>query len=105
MESMKDRAPSEFSLEYHGIDYPSYWQGAGVSFTKWDNCFVGVGDTPFEAGEDALENAAQCGYDVDEIENDLENEPSAIEDSGLTESEIEDADELPQCYAVLYVKE
>lgn len=67
--------PIEHSLEDHGIENASYWQGAGVSFTNWEACFTGVGSTPKEAAEDALEQAACSGWDVDEIKVDLKEFP------------------------------
>lgn len=71
--------PIEYSLEDHGIENASYWQGAGVAFTNWKACFTGVGSTPKEAAEDALEQAACSGWDVEGIENDL-SDKSAIPD-------------------------
>jgi len=90
----------------HGIDFPSYFQGAGVAFTDWDECFTGIGDTPKEAAEDALEIAAQSGYDVEKITNDLDDFPSAYaetqEENDEDEGEFEG--EYPNFYVTLYVK-
>lgn len=63
--------PSDYSLENHGVENAQYWQGAGTSFSDWEECFTGIGDSPKEAAEDALEMAAQNGWSVDDIENDL----------------------------------
>ena len=45
-------------VQYHGIDHPDYWQGAGVCFTKFDEIVTGIGDTPAEALDDAIEQIA-----------------------------------------------
>lgn len=41
-----------------GIEHPDYFQGFGVSFTRFDDAVVGVGSTPAEAYADALEQIA-----------------------------------------------
>jgi hypothetical protein len=45
----------------HGVDNSQYFQGAGVSFTEFDDCATGVGNSEREALEDALESLAQSG--------------------------------------------
>ncbi len=46
-------------LQYLGIDHPQYFPG--VSSTATHTAYVGVGCTPYDAGEDAIE---QYGGDV-----------------------------------------
>jgi len=102
-----DKKIHEHEFVNHGIDFPSYFQGAGVAFTDWDECFTGIGDTPKEAAEDALEIAAQSGYNVDKIDNDLDDFPSAyveMQEADEDEDEDEDDGEYPQFYVTLYVK-
>jgi hypothetical protein len=48
----------------HGIDGEQYFPGCGVSWTEFDHCVTGIGDTEREAGDDALDQAAQQGLDV-----------------------------------------
>ena len=61
----------QHEIEDIGVDYPDYFTGRGVSFTKWDDVFVGIGNSPWEACEDALEQAASAGWAVDDIPNTL----------------------------------
>lgn len=46
-----------------GIVNSSYFQGAGTSGTEWDAVYVGIGDNPKEAAEDALEQAVSDGWE------------------------------------------
>jgi hypothetical protein len=43
-----------------GVDTPDYFQGFGVSYTPFEHCTYGIGDTAEEAYDDALESVAQC---------------------------------------------
>jgi hypothetical protein len=79
MESYK---VSEHQWEDIGIEHSQYFPGRGTAFTEWDDVFVGIGDTPEEAAEDALEYAAQCGYELDGIEA-----PAWSKRSGISVSE------------------
>lgn len=90
----KSNAILEWSLEDHGIDNPQYFQGHGVSCTDWDDCATGCGDNPREAGEDALEQLAQQGYEIPPA---LEQEISALPESPSAAAEQEKtiADEIP----------
>lgn len=57
----------QYALEYHGIDHDQYWSGVSTVFTNWDYVFTGIGDTPHEAGEDAIDMLAQS-IDVDNLD-------------------------------------
>jgi hypothetical protein len=60
---------TEFDVINHGIDYPDYFQGCGVSFTGFDDVVTGYGSSEAEAFDDALEQLASCGrWDIDGIE-------------------------------------
>lgn len=48
-------------VELHGVDNSSYFQGAGVSFTRYDDIYIGIGDSEREALENALEDLASTG--------------------------------------------
>lgn len=50
---------TEFSFEDLGVNSASYFPGVSTYGTDWDAVFVGVGDTPLEAGEDALKSLYQ----------------------------------------------
>lgn len=73
-------------VEDCGIDHAQHFPGAGAY--GCDDVFVGCGDNPSEAMEDALEQAADCDWDADAIERDPEvakalaaHEPSAMEET------------------------
>lgn len=59
----------------HGVEHEQYFQGCGVAFTEYNEVFTGIGDSAYEALDDALENAAMSGYDVSGVENTLSDEP------------------------------
>ncbi len=61
----------KYKIEDIGVDYPDYFNGRGVAFTVCDEVFVGIGNSPWEACEDALERASNAGWIVDEIPNTL----------------------------------
>lgn len=59
---------SEYEIRDHGVDGEQYFQGAGVAFTKWEDCYTGIGDSTAEALEDALEQLAMSGeYDAESL--------------------------------------
>jgi hypothetical protein len=58
----------EFELVDHGIENEQYFQGCGVACTQFEECATGIGDTPAEAIDDALECLAQQAWDVDGME-------------------------------------
>lgn len=72
----------EFEVIDHGIEHEQYFQGCGVSFTKFEDCFTGIGSNASEALEDALDQAEQFGYDTSDIELDQTNDvPTETEGS------------------------
>lgn len=44
-----------YQIDNLGPDHEQYFQGAGVSFTKYDDVAVGIGDNAVEAYQDAVE--------------------------------------------------
>ena len=99
---MSNRKPSDYSIDDMGVDHPQYFQGAGTAFTNWEECFVGVGNTPYEALEEALDNAACNEWDVETIPNNLSDE-SDISEPEENEDEGEEPSEL-QHYVALYLR-
>lgn len=53
-----------FQVIDHGADGAQYFQGCGVSFTRFDHVVTGVGDTGADALDDALEQMASDGYGI-----------------------------------------
>lgn len=56
---------TDYAITDYGIGHAEYFQGHGVAYTEYEHAALGIGDTYSEALNDALENAAQQGYDVD----------------------------------------
>ena len=44
-----------FQVIDHGIDHEQYFPGCGVAFTRYTDAATGIGDSPREAAEDALD--------------------------------------------------
>ena len=60
---------TDYQLIDHGIDHAQYFQGCGVSFTKYTMCVTGAGSNFKEAIEDCFEQIALTGkYDTEEFE-------------------------------------
>lgn len=88
----------DFEIQDKGFDHPDYFRGAGVAYTKWDDVYVGVGDSPWEAGQDALDALEQAGYDVP---HDLKKEANK-----LSKKKDPAAEENPDFlhYIAVYIK-
>jgi hypothetical protein len=57
-----------FEILNHGCDHNQYFQGCGTSFTAYDACYTGAGDSPAAAYADAMEQVYQSGeYDGDKL--------------------------------------
>jgi hypothetical protein len=63
---------TEFEIVDHGVEHEQYFQGCGVAFTKFEECYTGSAKSAREALNDALEQLASAGeYDVMTAEADL----------------------------------
>lgn len=59
----------EFEVVNLGVEFPDYFQGFGVAFTSFDDCYYGIGSNPAEALDDCLEGIAMAGtVDVVDLE-------------------------------------
>lgn len=98
------RKASDFKVRHHGIEYDQYWQGAGISFSRWTDCATGIGDCNAAAFEDALDLLGQSGWDTEALESQIRAEIGALVD----EVNARKPDILPEdChyYVTIYVKE
>ena len=73
---------TEYEIVDHGIEYEQYFQGCGVSFTKFETVATGIGNSLQEALNDAVEGIAQQGY---EIPNELEQEINKADNTNHAE--------------------
>ena len=58
----------KFEIVDHGIQHTQYFQGCGVSFTKFENVVTGAGESAKSAFEDCLEQIVLDDFDVSSIE-------------------------------------
>jgi hypothetical protein len=65
---------TDYEIVRHGVELPDYFQGCGVSFTRFEHVATGIGDMEKEAFDDALEQIAMSdSLDDGELER-LESE-------------------------------
>jgi hypothetical protein len=55
---------NKFELVDHGVEHEQYFQGCGVAFSEYDECYTGIGASLREALEDALEQIASNGHEI-----------------------------------------
>ena len=99
-----------FEIIGHGVCHSQYFQGCGVSGTHFDNVATGVGDSPGEAIDDALETMAQDDIDRPIIElveaSDEYKKCKASEESVAADQRKElglsDDEDLPDCNEVYW---
>lgn len=48
----------KFEIVDLGVHHPGYFQGFGVSYTQFEHCTYGIGDTAEEAYQDALDSVS-----------------------------------------------
>lgn len=61
---------SNYEITDYGIENADYFQGHGTSFTRYAHSALGCGDSYDEALEDALDSAAQEGFEIDLLPED-----------------------------------
>lgn len=58
------RKAKEYEIKSHGYEAADYFQGCGTAFTRFEECYTGIGDNASAAYDDALEIVAASGeYD------------------------------------------
>jgi hypothetical protein len=90
----------DYEIRDHGVENEQYFQGCGVSGTKFTDVYTGIGDSAYDALEDALEQAAMSDWNVDSVENDLSKE----DDVPQTEDDSEDYSDMHH-YVSIRVKQ
>lgn len=92
--------PEEHRIDDLGVQHSQYFQGAGVSYTPWRDCAVGIGATAREAAEDAADSLAQNGWETEAFDADIAALPDVPED------ELLDADDDSEIWhhIVIYVR-
>lgn len=81
-----------FRVLDHGCDHEQYFPGCGVSFTQYEACVTGIGDSAKEAANDALEqlyeavpcdNLAVC--DAEALQSACDAQSDAIDTGDSTD--------------------
>lgn len=102
------KALRDFRIEHAGTEYSDYWQGVGVSCTKWDDVAIGVGSDGVEAYCDALNNVHElCGRAAGVIPDKCPEDIKALAvdyDTLAEESDSLDWGEYPNVYVAIYVQ-
>jgi len=83
----------DFELVDLGIDNSQYFQGFGCAFTPYTDCAVGIGDTPAEAFEDCLDQAAEMGVDTEDLEARIREEWGKVPDTPSVSEEYPDSED------------
>src|SRR5688500_3354046 len=83
----------------HGIEHEQYFQGCGISGTSYTDCATGIGDSFFEALEDAADQLAQQGFEM--LPPELEAE---IEEADRTEIDRSLVNDECHYYASILIK-
>jgi hypothetical protein len=73
---MKMTKTADYEISDYGIENTQYFQGHGTSFTKYEYSSLGCGDSYCEALNDALEQAAQIGVEIELDTEDLPEQPA-----------------------------
>lgn len=100
-----ERKIESFEVEYIGIDSPSYFTGRGTACTEWDHVSIGIGDGAYDALQDALEQLAMSGWEVEDkaMASELERalrDTDSVQDRRDNGMDVED----DQYYVAVYVK-
>lgn len=67
---------TDYQIVDYGIENAQYFQGHGVSFTKYHYSSLGCGDDYRTAMEEALEDAALQGFEIELKTEDLPEQPA-----------------------------
>lgn len=79
-----DREVGDYEIIDHGVEDEQYFKGCGTAGTKFGDVYTGIGDSAYDALEDALEQAATSDWNISSVENNLSKEvdvPQTEDDS------------------------
>ncbi len=71
---------TDHEIIVHGLMNSQYFQGCGVAFTRFDDVATGIGESPAEALEDALEQLAMSDWETVSIKSTLSSASEITED-------------------------
>jgi len=95
---------TDYEITDYGVENASFFQGHGTSFTRYTNSSLGCGEDYSAALEDALDQAAQCGIEIElSIEDETTKEVgNASKSASQVHSDYCDNPEDCQCEHELY---
>lgn len=102
---MANKAIAEYEIRDHGIEHAQYFTGAGVSFTRWTDCYTGCGSSPQDAVMDACDQLFTSGWELP-----ASMEPAFQELTGTFSDTVpETIAEQPEegelyCYVTIFVR-
>jgi hypothetical protein len=94
---------SKYQIVDHGVEHSQFFTGCGTAFTEYESVYTGIGDTPFEALEDALNEASMDDWDCENIENEL-SDKSDIPDARQEEDDDELSDDASELYHYVSIR-
>lgn len=62
---------TDYRIVFHGIESEQYFQGYGVSGSKFTDCATGIGASNKEALGNALDQLDQNGWDTEALEQEI----------------------------------
>ena len=74
LDASRGKLIADYELVDHGIDGSQYFQGCSTVFPYYDHVVTGCGENPAEAIDDALDNLAQDGYELDGFEDQIKRD-------------------------------
>ena len=88
---------NSFQVLDHGVQHEQYFQGCGTAFTPFESVATGIGESPYDAMEDALEQLAH-EWEIDSVGNTLSKK------SQLPESENNEGESAEGVYHYVSVR-
>lgn len=62
---------ADYKITFYGVDHEQFFPGHGVAFTHFTDCATGIGACNAEALDDALEQLAMAGWDVEALKAEI----------------------------------
>lgn len=72
---MTKQTTTDYEVTDYGVEHSQYFQGHGTSHTQYEHSSLGCGDDYRTALEDALDQAAMAGFDIELAVEDLPEQP------------------------------
>lgn len=84
------RKVEELRVIFHGYKHSQYFEGHGVSFSRFAYCATGIGESHSEALDDAIEQLCDSDYDVASTDFDALLREYVLAETGKTLEQLEE---------------